>query len=321
MEIHVEIAAETLFDIGPIPVTNSMLTMFIIMGLILLAGWLVARNLKEVPGRGQGFVEMIVGFILGIVEGTAGRRASRQLIPLVGGIFIFILFANYSGLLPGVGTVGIWREEEHEATTEEPLHEEETDAGTEEGTALYQVASVGGPIGDVVNAAAQEAEEEAHEKVLVPFLRAPNADLNMTLAMALVTFTTVQIYGIRTHGFGGRIRHMADPPFLFPIELIGELSRIISLSARLFGNVFAGEVLMGVMVAMANAAKIAIIPLGVPVVFLFLELLFGSIQALVFALLTAIYITLATAGHHDEEHAEEHEPEHGAPQVAGSHGD
>jgi F-type H+-transporting ATPase subunit a len=319
MEIHVEIAAETLFSIGPLEVTNSMLTMFAIMGLILLAGWLVARNLKEVPGRGQGFVEMIVSFIMGIVEGTAGRRASRQLIPLVGGMFIFILFANYSGLLPGVGTVGVYRDAEHETATHEPADEEDTDAEHEEGAVLYEIASIGGPVDSAPKVASQEEEE--HEKVLVPFLRAPNADLNMTLAMALVTFTTVQIYGIRTHGLGGRIKHMANPPFLFPIELIGEFSRIISLSARLFGNVFAGEVLMGVMVAMANAVKIAIIPLGVPVVFLFLELLFGSIQALVFALLTAIYITLATAGHHDEEHAEDHGEAHGTPQVAGSHGD
>src|SRR5687768_15630260 len=113
MEIHVEIAAETLFHVGPIPVTNSMLTMFAIMGLLLLVGWLVARNLKEVPGRGQGFVEIIVSFIMGIVEGTAGRRAARKLIPLVGGMFIFILFANYAGLLPGVGTVGVYRDAEH----------------------------------------------------------------------------------------------------------------------------------------------------------------------------------------------------------------
>jgi F-type H+-transporting ATPase subunit a len=317
MEIHVEIAAETLFNIGPIPVTNSMLTMFAIMGLLLLVGWLIARNLKVVPGRGQGFVEIIVSFIMGIVEGTAGRRASRKLIPLVGGMFIFILFANYSGLLPGVGTVGVYREAEHETATQESGDEENQGATQDEGAVRYEIASIGGPID---SAPALKAEDE-HEKVLVPFMRAPNADINMTLAMALVTFVTVQIYGIRAHGFRGRIKHMADPVFLFPIEVIGEFARIISLSARLFGNVFAGEVLMGVMVAMANAVKIAIIPLGVPVIFLFLELLFGSIQALVFALLTAIYITLATAGHDDEDHAEQHGNAHAVPQVAGSHGD
>ncbi len=156
--------------------------------------------------------------------------------------------------------------------------------------------------------------------MLVPLFRAPNADLNMTLALALVTFTAVQIYGIRAHGVRGRIKHMANPPFLFPIEVIGEFSRIISLSARLFGNVFAGEILLGVMVAIANAVKIAVIPLAVPIVFLFLEVLFGTIQALVFALLTAIYITLAMSGH--EEHEDEHAHDaHGAPATAGSHGD
>jgi F-type H+-transporting ATPase subunit a len=318
MEIHVEIAAETLFNIGPIPVTNSMLTMFAIMGLLLLIGWLIARRLTVVPGRAQGLVEIIVGFILGIVEGTAGRTAARRLIPLVGGMFIFILFANYSGLLPGVGTVGVYRDAEHETATQSPGDEENEEAPHEESAVLYEVASIGGPVDTITPAV---AAEEEHEQVLVPFMRAPNADINMTLAMALVTFVTVQVYGVRRHGFKGRIKHMADPAFLFPIEVIGEFARIISLSARLFGNVFAGEVLMGVMVAMANAVKIAIIPLGVPVIFLFLEVLFGSIQALVFALLTAIYITLATAGHDDEEHTEAHGAAHAVPQVAGSHGD
>jgi len=114
----------------------------------------------------------------------------------------------------------------------------------------------------------------------------------------------VQIAGIRAHGVFGRIKHMANPPFLFPIEVVSELSRIISLSARLFGNVFAGEVLLGVMCAMAVAIKVAIVPLLFPVVFLFLELLFGAVQALVFALLTLIYITLASEGEHveNEEH-------------------
>jgi F-type H+-transporting ATPase subunit a len=103
---------------------------------------------------------------------------------------------------------------------------------------------------------------------------------------------------------------MANPPFLFPIEVVSEFSRIISLSARLFGNVFAGEVLLGVMYAMASAIKIAVIPVLFPVVFLFLELLFGAVQALVFALLTLIYIALATEGGHDEheEHAHGHAP-------------
>jgi F-type H+-transporting ATPase subunit a len=145
----------------------------------------------------------------------------------------------------------------------------------------------------------------------------------MTLAMALIAFTAVQIVGIRAHGVGGRIKHMADPPFLFPIEVIGEFSRIISLSARLFGNVFAGEVLLGVMFALGAAIKIAVLPVLFPVIFLFLEVLFGSIQALVFALLTLIYLTLAAASSHghDDEHAHDDAKAQGVVAAQGSVGD
>lgn len=363
MEVHVSLAAETLFHIGPIPVTNSMLTMFIVMGLILLVTSLIARNAKPIPGRAQGAFEGVVEFLLGLVEGTAGRKAGRRIFPLVGGIFIFIIVANYSGLLPGVGTIGYYEEEGAEEGAEPGGDEVEVpDASDEEGRApaIYEIASTD-PSGSAAGLLAQEAEptsateehpeegtaeegaaeeghaeegatgeaaagaegEEAHgEKVLVPFFRAPNADLNMTLAMALLTFTVVQVAGISAHGVRGRIKHMADPPFLFPIEVISEFSRIISLSARLFGNVFAGEVLLAVMFAMAAAIRVAIVPVFFPVVFLGLELLFGAIQALVFALLTLIYITLATAGGHGEDAHEAHvEGAHGLGNVPAGAGD
>lgn len=310
MEVHVEIAAETLFHLGPIPVTNSMLTMFLVMGALLLVGAHIARRAQVVPGRIQSVFELIVEFLLGLVEGTAGRRAGRRIFPLIGGIFIFILFANYSGLLPGVGTIGYYEEQAetavHSGTEGEADHgatPASEEARVQDGR---EVAAVGSAAVTITRGAAEEAGGAAH-RVLVPFFRAPTADINMTLAMALVTFAMVQILGIRAHGVGGRIKHMADPPFLFPIELISELSRIISLSARLFGNIFAGEVLLGVMYAMAAAIRIAVVPFLFPVIFIGLELLFGAIQALVFALLTLIYITLASAhGHGDDEH------EHGA---------
>ncbi|MDQ4045727.1 MAG: F0F1 ATP synthase subunit A, partial [Chloroflexota bacterium] len=101
MEVHVEIAAETLFEIGPVAVTNSMLTMFMVMAAILIVFSLVARRATMIPTRGQGVIELIIEFLLGLVEGTAGRRVGRRIFPLISGIFIFILFANFSGLLPG----------------------------------------------------------------------------------------------------------------------------------------------------------------------------------------------------------------------------
>jgi len=311
MEIHISIAAETLFMVGPVPVTNSMLTMFIIMGLLLIGGAAIARNAKLVPGRWQSLFEAAAGFILELVEGTGGKTFGRRIFPLVGAIFVFIAVANYSGVLPGVGTIGFYRDEAAEASATHEGEEAVLEGGG--GEAVVVDESTDHTETDVVAATDDAAAgEEHHGPTLVPLFRAPNADLNMTLAMALVTFTTIQVYGIRAHGVGGRIKHMADPPFLFPIEVVSEFGRIISLSARLFGNVFAGEVLLGVMYALANAVKIAIIPLFVPVIFIFLELLFGTIQALVFALLTAIYVTMAggEGGHGDEAHGHDEAGDH-----------
>jgi F-type H+-transporting ATPase subunit a len=307
MEIHIAIAPETLFTVGPINVTNSLFMTFVVMGLLLIVGAVIARNAKLVPGRWQSVFEVAASFILDLVESTGGRSFGRRIFPLVGAIFMFIVIANYSGLLPGVGTIGIYRTEpvapEADATDAD-------EGAADESTAVESTAGV-----TETTAVDEEPALETHPE-LVPILRPPTADLNMTLAMALVTFTTVQVMGIRAHGFRGRIKHMADPPFIFPIELVSEFGRIISLSARLFGNVLAGEVLLGVMYALAAAARIAILPLLVPVVFIVLEILFGTIQALVFALLTAIYITLAAGdshgdAHHEAEHApaEGHEPE------------
>jgi F-type H+-transporting ATPase subunit a len=290
MDIHISLSAEELFKVGPIPVTNSMLTMFLVMAVVLIVFTWIARRAQPVPGRSQGLIEMIVGFIVDLVEGTGGKKLGRRILPLIAGIFIFILFANFSGLLPGMGTIGFY--EEHETDTEHAT--DETTSTTEEHSDEAAAAD------EAVN-----GEDEEHEKVLVPFFRAPTADLNMTLALSILAFVSIQIAGISAHGVVGRVKHMANPPFLFPIEVISELSRILSLAARLFGNVFAGEVLLGVMYAMAAAIKIAIIPFLFPVVFLGLEVLFGTIQALVFALLTLIYIMLAAA--HDDHDEADHE--------------
>lgn len=295
MEVHVAIAAEELFKIGPLSVTNSLVTTLIVMVVVLLIGVTIARRVTLVPGRLQAAAEILIEALNGLVVASAGRSYGRRIFPLIAGIFIFILFANYSGLFPGVGTIGIYREEEHA--------DETTEGGADDEAArIYTIASAGGG----PESSSPPAQEEEHEEVLVPFFRPPTADLNMTLAMSLVTFVAVQVLGIRSHGVVGRIKHMADPPFLFPIEVISELSRIISLSARLFGNVFAGEVLLTVMYTIAANIGFVVIPVLVPVIFLFLESLFGAIQALVFALLTLIYIVLASAGHEDhEEHDEE----------------
>ena len=154
-------------------------------------------------------------------------------------------------------------------------------------------------------------EVEGHE-VLVPFVRPAAADLNFTLGLALITFVVFVWWGVRLHGPVGYLKELVGEPrymapLMFPIHLISELSRLVSLSMRLFGNVFAGEVLIATMLALTTAA-LFVLPLAffVPAIFLGLELLFGAVQALVFALLTMTYITMAIAegqGDHADEHA------------------
>ncbi len=316
MEIHISLAPEKLAQIGPVAITNSMVMMFIVMALLILVFGLIARNAKPVPGRAQGVFELIAEFLLNLVEGTGGKELGRKVFPLVAAIFIFIAFANYTGILPGVGTIYI-----EEPAVAETIHEgDEAVPGDEHATpetGVLEVASID-PMVPAAGAPAAATDEHGPKRVYL--MRPPNADLNMTLAMSVLTFTMVQIYGIRAHGPVGRIKHMANPPFLLPIEIISEFSRIISLSARLFGNVFAGEVLLGVIYAMvkgiAGLLSSATVVAGVagavvlgalPVIFILLELMFGTIQALVFALLTLIYIALAAA--HDHGHGEEHHHE------------
>jgi len=277
VELHISVKPETLWTVSipgtgfDLRITNSFLTMLLVMLFLIVVGSIIARRAQLVPGRFQSVFEMVVEFLLGLVEGTAGKRLGRRIFPLIGGLFIFIIVANYTGLLPGIGTIGL----------------KETG-------------------GHALVAAAEGAAEVEHGKVaLVPLFRPPSADLNMTLAMAFISYVAFQIAGLSAHGLWGRIKHMANPLFLLPIEIISELSRIVSLSFRLFGNIFAGETLLTVMYGIANAIKISVIGLVIPVIFLYLEVLFGFIQALIFAVLTLIYIALAAAdGHGHEEHGE-----------------
>jgi F-type H+-transporting ATPase subunit a len=223
--------------------------------ILLVAAAVLARGASLVPGRFQALVEFPIDWLAGIVRSTGGRRWA-EFAGLVIAIFLFVLVANFIGLLPGVGVVGITHEGEHGEVT------------------------------------------------LVPLVRAAAADLNFTLGLALVAFVAFVAWGIRANGVGGYLKELliAEPaymtPLLTPIHIISELSRLISLSMRLFGNVFAGEVLLAVI--------ISLVPLFVPIVFLGLELIFGFVQALVFALLTMTYITLAIAEH--RQHGEGHEP-------------
>jgi F-type H+-transporting ATPase subunit a len=253
--IHVSIAAEPLFEIFGFEVTNSMVGALLASLVLLLMAWYFVRNAALVPGRMQSLIEFPIEWMTSIVSGSTTRW--RGYLALILGLFLTILVANWIGLLPGVGTIGI------------------------------------------------EHVDEAGHHVVVPLVRPASADLNFTLGLAIVAFVVFVWWGVRINGVGGYLKELVGEPrymapLMFPIHLISELSRLISLSMRLFGNVFAGEVLLATMLALA--------PLLIPAAFLGLELVFGFVQALVFSLLAMTYITLAIAEHHAGGHG--HEGEH-----------
>ena len=247
--VTVSIQAEPLFSIGPFTFTNSMVGALLASIVLLLAAWYFTRRSTLVPSRFQALLEFPIDWMTGIVRDSGGSRW-RGFVTLVLTFFLLILVANWLGLFPGVGTIGL-------------VHHDESGAAE-----------------------------------LIPLVRPASADLNFTLGLAMVSFVSFVAWGIRVNGVGdylkeflGEPRYMA--PLMAPIHVISELSRLISLSMRLFGNVFAGEVLL--------ATMLALVPLAVPTVFIGLELIFGFVQALVFALLAMTYITLAIAehAHHD----------------------
>jgi F-type H+-transporting ATPase subunit a len=276
--VHVEIAAEKLFALGPLIFTNSMIGALLASVVLLVIARLFARGSGIVPSRGQSLVELPIEFLAGIVRGTGGKRW-RQFAPLIFAIFLYVLTANWLSLLPGVGTIG-----------------------------LAETASDG-------------------TRIIVPFVRAGAADLNFTLGLALISFVSFVAFGVRANGVRGYLKELlvAEPaymtPLLTPIHLISELSRVISLSMRLFGNVFAGEVLLATMLALTTAT-VFMLPLAfvIPGVFIGLELLFGLVQALVFALLSMTYITLAIAEHRQHGSDDQHSGEAPEQGTAPAHG-
>jgi len=260
--IHVAISAEEVFQIGPLVVTNSMIGALLASAILLLATWYISRRGSAlIPGRLQGVIELPIELLAGIISASTSRWRSYAALILC--FFLMILVANWIGLLPGVGTVGI------------------------------------------------NHVEEGHE-VLVPIVRPASADLNFTLGLAIISVVMFIYWGIRAHGVGGYLRElMGEPlylaPLIFPINVISELSRLISLSMRLFGNVFAGEVLLATMLALTTfAAFVYPLALFIPGLFVGLEILFGFVQALVFALLSLTYISTAIAEHHEPGDASDH---------------
>jgi F-type H+-transporting ATPase subunit a len=287
---------------GFFPFTNSLLLTLIVdvvlIGLVIFG----MRRRAEVPRGLQNVLEYAVELIHGLGE-SIDRRNIARFFTLAASIFFFVFLSNFLALVPGVGSIG--RCLTHEAAVVNPEPEEE-EAASEEST------TGGRPLDTCYG----QTDEEGHKLYLIPLLRAPSADLNMTLGLALIVFVATQYHGFKALGPGylGKFFNFKGGLmglFVGLIEFISEFVRIVSFMFRLFGNIFAGEVVLLVMAFL--------IPWLLPSVFYAYEMFVAFIQAFIFAILTMVFISLATEHHggHDEI-AEGHDTPHVAPTTGGS---
>ncbi len=244
--IHIVIAAEKLFSIGPFPVTNTLIMSWLAIIVLIVLSQLAVRKLALVPAMSQNIAEVAFESLLGMMEGILhSRQKAEKYFPFIATIFVMILVSNWMGILPGVGSIG-----------------------------FYEI-------------------HDGH-KLFVPFFRSLASDLNFTLAIATLAVFMVNVFGMMAQGFktySSKFFSFKDPISFFVglLELLGEFSRIISFSFRLFGNIFAGEVLLII--------TGALMPFLVPVPFLMLEIFVGFIQALVFSMLTLVFISISIEHH------------------------
>lgn len=237
----VSFAPEPIFYLKTFPVTNTLINTLFVDAILISISIAVKRHMALIPNLFQNAAETVIETFYNLTESIAGARASK-IFPFFASFFIFILLANWSGLIPGVGSIGFF-----------------------EG------------------------------KKLVPILRSSTSDINTTLALALVSAVATHALSIRTIGLRDYLsRYFSLNPinlFVGILEIISEITKIISLSFRLFGNIFAGEVVL--------FTVSTIFAFLFPLPFLFLEIIVGFVQALVFSMLTMAFMAILTTPHHE----------------------
>lgn len=294
--IHVSISAEPVFQAGPLVVSNSIITSVIVSSLIILGAAYLRTQIKDAKSpatAGQNFAEWLVESLYNLVNSVTNNHAkSLFFMPLISTFFIFILFNNWFGLLPGVGTIGFIEGESKDHVSFSPLIESAKAVTTEshptETTTKVDVQT------DNQGEESKQDEAESHQgPKFVPYLRAGTADLNTTLALALISIISTQLIGIKylkLHYFKKFINFSSPIAFFVGVlETISEFAKIISFAFRLFGNIFAGEVLLAVISALTFVV--------IPMPFYGMEIFVGFIQALVFAMLSLVFFNMATESH------------------------
>jgi len=290
----ISVAAEPLFYIGPFRVTNALFTSALLSLVILTLAFVVGRGLKEQPEGTQNIVEFMIEGLDGLITSIAPKKWAATFFPILMTIFIYLIFANWFSLFtPLLGSFGVIHPAEHGAGI--PASKITWVSGGPESLEHHE-----GEVGEATEAHAETAEEPY--AMIVPIFRAPSSDLNLTFALALITMTLVWVFGFWEHGPKYmsnfiRVSGFREKGFMMwlidfvigLIELISEFAKIISFSFRLFGNIFAGEVVLIVISALVSFLLI--------IVFFGFEIFVGFIQAFVFFILSLVFFSLATQHH------------------------
>jgi F-type H+-transporting ATPase subunit a len=276
------------------PITNSLIMTVLVDLLLVLTFVFGARNMQLVPRGFQNVVEAMVEGFYNFAQGV-DRKNVAKFFPMCATIFFFVLYANFFALVPGVGSIGSCVE----------AHAAETESTTAEGAQAAGGATETAPATEAEHPSATFAGlpgycENGH---VVPFLRSPSADLNVTLAFALAAVFMIEVFGFQALGVGYltkffNFREGAMGFVVGLLELVSEFVRIIAFAFRLFGNIFAGEVVLIVMAFL--------FPYLLPLPFYGLELFVAFMQAVIFSVLTLVFMTLATQAHGG--HAEQGHP-------------
>lgn len=302
VEVHISFQPEVLFNLFSQGITNSLYTaLFVLIPTIVLIAVLSGRLDALKPSKFELFLEMFLGGLFGLVESIMGEKNALKYFSFLLTFFIFILVSNWFPLLPGISSIGLVGEEEHN---------EETSVEYVTSSSVTEVVSADGGVVMSETATIEEEVEPTFGCLLKGkcylttsgittgsfkhMFRAPTADLSAGMALALISVIVTNIIGFKTNKLAYLSKYINfNGPINFVVgilELISEVGKIVSFSFRLFGNIFAGEVLLVVITAISFG--VATLP------FLGLELFVGVIQALVFFMLTAVFINLAIEHHH-----------------------
>ncbi len=270
----IKLAPDEIFKLfGLLPVTNTLLNTWLTIALLATFFFFATRRRDLIPTGIQNLAEWAVESLISLTQGVAGKEKGKKFFPLVATFFIFILVCNLFDIIPGVDTIGTIDNE-----VLNTLHIHVT------GPFLFGPAS----------------------NALIPWIRPATTDLNLTIAMALIAVITAQVFGFYTLGFKEHVGKYINIKalkklnfegavefFVGILEIISEIGRILSLAFRLFGNIFAGSIVLAVFAF--------ILPFVSDIIFIPFELFVAFVQAFVFALLTLIYLSVATSSHEHEE--------------------